>query len=473
MSSQVNNGISGTSAGVAGVTAAVLGQAAHAQGSDRIKVGMLGCGGRGNGAIRNCLEADPGVQIIALADLFESQVKRTRDGLMKGEQTKDRVKIDDDHLYWGFDCHEKLAQCEADLLLMATTPAFRGRQLMAAVKAGKHVFTEKPVATDVAGCKEVMEAAKLAKEKNLAIVAGTQRRHQTSYVETMKRVHDGAIGELVGGQCYWYGEGIWFRGVPENTQMSELEWQIYNWYHFAWLSGDQICEQHIHNIDVMNWCFNGPPAKFTAVGGRQWRDTEEWSGYLAPAGEVRGWEAGGKPPLSKIPFRVTMAQRAKGICKWFNNGREDGWEKYKGNIWDHIYAEFEYPNGARCLSFSGHSPGTGRNGEKIVGTKGTSTCSGSITGENAWSFPGRGVDPMVQEHKDLIASIRSGQPLNEGQRVAESTLTAIGTRIAAYTGRAISWNWLMGGSKQELVPRDIKPGPGLFHPIATGRDELV
>jgi myo-inositol 2-dehydrogenase/D-chiro-inositol 1-dehydrogenase len=444
MSSQGNKGVSGTSAGVAGATAAVLGQMAHAQGSDRIKVGMLGCGGRGNGAMRNCLEADPGVQIIALADLFESQVKRTRDGLMKGEQTKDRVKIDDDHLYWGFDCHEKLAQCEADLLLMATTPAFRGRQLMAAIKAGKHVFTEKPVATDVAGCKEVMEAARLAKEKNLAIVAGTQRRHQTSYVETMKRVHDGAIGELVGGQCYWYGEGIWFHGVPEKSQMSELEWQVHNWYHFTWLSGDQICEQHIHNIDVMNWCFNGPPAKFTAVGGRAWRS-----------------------------YNQDQIKTAKEVCRQFNNGSDANWEKYNGDIWDHIYAEFEYPNGARCLSFSGHSPGTPRQSEKIVGTKGTSDCHGRITGENAWSFPGGGIEPMVQEHKDLIASIRSGQPLNEGQRVAESTLTAIGARIAAYTGNAISWNWLRGGSKLELVPREMKPGPGLFHPIATGRDQLV
>jgi predicted dehydrogenase len=365
---------------------------------------------------------------------------------MKSEKYKGRIKINDDHLYWGFDCHEKLAQCEADLLLMATTPAFRGRQLMAAIKAGKNVFTEKPVATDVAGCKEVMAAAALAKEKGLAIVAGTQRRHQAGYVETMKRIHDGAIGELVGGQCYWYGEGIWFKDLPRDEKMSELEWQCHNWYHFTWLSGDQICEQHIHNIDVMNWCFNGPPAKFTAVGGRQWRSTN--------------------------PEQV---KTAKEVCRQFNNGSEANWEKYNGDIWDHIYAEFEYPNGARCLSFSGHSPpiNAGRNGEKIVGTKGTSDCHGRITGENAWSFPGGGIEPMVQEHKDLIASIRSGKPLNEGQRVAESTLTAIAARIAAYTGRTFTWKWLMGASKQELVPRDIKPGPGLFHPIATGRDELV
>jgi len=447
MSSQVNKSVSGANAGLAAgvvATAAVLGQRAHAQGSDKIKVGMLGCGGRGNGAIENCLEADPGVEIIALADLFESQVKRTRDRFSRNEKFKDRIKINDDHLFWGFDCHEKLAKCEADLLLMATAPAFRGRQLMAAIKAGKHVFTEKPVATDVAGCKEVMAASRLAGEKGLAIVAGTQRRHEFSRVELMKRIHDGAIGELVGGQCYWYGGGIWFKGLEQG--MNELQWQCHNWYHFTWLSGDQICEQHIHNIDVMNWCFNGPPAKFTAVGGRQWR-----SSY------------------------ADQIKTAKEVCKAFNNGSEDGWEKYNGDIWDHIFAEFEYPNGARCLSFSGHSPGTGRMDEKVVGTKGASDCSHSITGPNAWSFQGKNVNGMIQEHADLIASIRSGKPLNEGQRVAESTLTAIGARIAATTGQVVTWDWLMKESKQNLVPtqEQLMAGTPLYHPIATGRDPLV
>ncbi len=442
MSSQLNN-VSGTTAGVAGATAAVMAGLAHAQGSGRIKVGMLGCGGRGNGAIENCLEADPGVEIVALADLFESQVRRTRDNFAKKEQFRDRVKVNDDHMYWGYDCHEKIARCEADLLLMATAPAFRGRQLMAAVKAGKHVFTEKPVATDVAGCKEVMEASRLAEKKGLAIVAGTQRRHEFSRVELMKRIHDGAIGELVGGQCYWYGGGIWFKGAE--PQMSELDWQCHNWYHFTWLSGDQICEQHIHNIDVMNWCFNGPPAKFMAVGGRQWRSYNE-----------------------------DQIRTAKEVCRKYT-GSEDNWEKFNGDIWDHIYAEFEYPNGARCLSFSGHSPGSGRNGEKIVGAKGTSDCSRSITGENAWRYEGKNVDGQVQEHVDLIASIRNGKRLNEGVRVAESTLTAIGARIAAYTGQVITWDWLMKESKQNLVPNqaDLMAGKPLYHPIATGRDPMV
>ena len=433
-----------TAAGAAAL-AGTVSNVVHAQGSGKIKVGLLGCGGRGNGALRQNLNADPGIEVIALADLFENKVRSTRDRLARDEKYKGRVKIDDDHLFWGFDCHEKLARCDADLLLMATAPAFRGRQMMAAIKAGKHIFTEKPVATDVAGCKEVMAASKLAREKGLAIVCGTQRRHEFSRVELMKRIHDGAIGELVGGQCYWYGGGIWFRGYKEG--LSELEWQCENWYHFTWLSGDQICEQHIHNIDVLNWCFNGPPAKFSALGGRAWRS-----------------------------YNDSQVKAAKEVCRKYNNGSEVGWEKYNGDIWDHIYAEFEYPNGARCLSFSGHSPTNfGGNSEKIVGTKGTSNCNNRITGDNTWQYEGRNVNGMDQEHIDLVKSIRSGNVLNEGQRIAESTLTAIGARISAFTGQTIKWSWLMNESKQNLVPKqeDMKAGRGIFHDIATGCDPLV
>lgn len=430
-------------AGVAVAAAASVAHVAYAQGTGKIKVGLLGCGGRGNGAVRQCLQADPGVEVIALADLFENKVRGTKSGLEKDKKFEGRIKIDEDHLFWGFDCHEKLAKCEADLLVMATAPAFRGRQMMAAVKAGKHIFTEKPVATDPAGCREVMVASRLAKEKGLAIVCGTQRRHEFNRVELFKRIHDGAIGELVGGQCYWYGGGIWFRGPQEG--LSELEWQCHNWYHFTWLSGDQICEQHIHNIDVMNWCFDGPPAKFTALGGRAWRS-----------------------------FNDGQIKSAKEVCRKYNGGSEENWEKYNGDIWDHVYAELEYPNGARCLSFSGHSPTNfGGNSEKIVGTKGTSNCSNRIDGENAWKYDGEYVNGMNQEHIDLIKSIRIGEPLNEGQRIAESTLTAIGARISAATGRSFSWKWLLNSSKLDLVPRDLKSGKGVFHPIATGRDALV
>ena len=179
--------------------AGALAPKAHALGSGKIKVGLLGCGGRGNGALRQCLKADPGVEVVALADLFESKVRHTRDRLNADDKYKGRIAIDDEHLFWGFDCHEKLAKTDADLLLMATAPGFRGRQMLAAVNAGKHIFTEKPVATDPAGCRQVMEASRIAKEKGLAIVCGTQRRHEFSRVELMKRIHDGQIGELVGG----------------------------------------------------------------------------------------------------------------------------------------------------------------------------------------------------------------------------------------------------------------------------------
>jgi len=184
-----------TTAAAAVALAGAVASKVHARGSDTIKVGLLGCGGRGNGAIRQNLQADPGVEVIALADLFESQVRKTRDRLLRDNKFKGRVNIDDDHLFWGFDCHEKLAKCEADLLCMATAPAFRSRQMMAAVKAGKHIFTEKPVATDVAGCREVMAASKIAEQKGLAIVCGTQRRHEFSRIELMKRAFTMALSE--------------------------------------------------------------------------------------------------------------------------------------------------------------------------------------------------------------------------------------------------------------------------------------
>jgi len=215
---------------------------------------------------------------------------------------------------------------------------------------------------------------------------------------------------------------------------------------FTWISGDQICEQHIHNIDVLNWCFDGPPVKFMSVGGRQWRSHNE--------GQIKS---------------------AKEVCRKYNNGSEANWEKYNGDILDHVYAEMEYANGARCLSFSGHSPGTGRNGEKIVGTKGTSDCRMSVSGENAWRYEGPSVNGMDQEHIDLIKSIRSGNVLNEGRRIAESTLTAIGAYMAACTGQVITWDWLMNESKHRLVPSqtEMMAGKPLYHSISTGRDPMV
>ena len=315
----------------------------------------------------------------------------------------------------------------------------------AAVEAGKHIFMEKPVAVDPVGCRSIIESSKMAAQKKLSVICGTQRRHQTSYMETMKRIHGGDIGELVGGQCYWLGSGIWFRKKEGFTAaLSDIEWQCYNWYHWDWLSGDQVVEQHIHNIDIMNWCFNGPPKKFMARGGRANRDAEIM------------------PLVKDSPDFARM-------------GETNGHPNILGNIYDHTAGELEYANGVRILSMGGHTPKSqGRVGERIVGTKGVSNCADTITGEKPFSFKGDETNPMILEHVDLQRSIRAGDAANEGIRMAETTLTAIGIRMAAYTGREFSWEWLMNSSKLDIFPKEIKPGPGIFPAIAIpGFTQLV
>jgi predicted dehydrogenase len=381
-------------------------------GSDRIRVGLIGCGGRGAGAAKNCLDAAPGVEIVALADLFPRQTERLRE----------RFKVPAEMCFHGFDNYLKLLATDVDLVILAAPPGFRPSHFAAAVAAGKHVFMEKPVAVDPVGARAVIEASRLAKQKGLGVGVGTQRRHQASYLEVMKRIHDGDLGELVGGQCYWNGDSIWFREKKEwLADLTDFEWQCWNWYHWDWLCGDQIVEQHIHNIDVMNWAYGGPPVKFSGMGGRQNRGS--------------------------IP----------------------------GNIWDHFAVELEYANGSRVTSFCRHAPKTmGRVGERVVGTKGTSDPSRWIKGSKPYEFTGPAVDPLVQEHTDLITSIRANNPINDGIRIAESTLTAIGGRMAAYTGREISWSWLLNGSKLDIFPKNPAPGPGVFGSVPVpGETPLV
>jgi predicted dehydrogenase len=274
------------------------------------------------------------------------------------------------------------------------------------------VFMEKPVAVDPVGVRSVIASSELAAKKGLAIVAGTQRRHQQKYLEIMKRVHDGAIGDIVGGQCYWNQGELWV--IKKTPEMSEMEWQCRNWLYFSWTSGDHIVEQHVHNIDVMNWALGATPVKVMAMGGRQVRTAPEY-----------------------------------------------------GNIFDHFAVEFEYPNGARVASQCRQIKGCAdRVEEKIVGTKGTAFGYGEISGPGAWKFEGDEPNPYVAEHADLIASIREGKPLNEGQRVAESTLCAIMGRMSAYTGRALSWDWAMNASKLDLFPAKLEFGPHPVDPVA-------
>lgn len=373
----------------------------HAAGKEEIKVGVVGCGGRGSGATRDALEADPGVKIIAMADVFEDRLKNNLEAA-KG-RFADRVDVPADRQFIGFDAYKKILDVDCDYFIFATPPAFRSIQVEAAVNAGKNVFMEKPIAVDPVGCKRMMANAKVADEKKLSIVAGTQRRHEVPYLEIIQRVKDGAIGDVVGGQVYWNQGQLWYKN--RETGWNDMEWMLRDWVSWRWLSGDHYVEQHVHNIDVMNWFKDGHPVRAVGSGGRA--------------------------------HRVT------------------------GDQYDYFGVDFEFADGSHFASYARQVNGCANAvEERFVGTKGTTyTTSGraEIQGPNAWKYRRKGKDfvsPYVQEHIDLIASIRNGDGLNEAQRIAESTLTAIMGREAAYTGRAITWDEMMK-SDMSLVPAEV------------------
>jgi len=400
-----------------------------AAGSDRLRVGLIGCGGRGTGAARDCVNSSPNVEIVALGDLFKNRVDSSLKNLK--EKVPDNVKVTQDSCFTGFDAYEKVIAFGVDMVILGTPPHFRPQHLEAAVKAGKHVFMEKPVAVDPVGIRSVIASSNLAEQKGLAIVAGTQRRHQAHYLEIMKRIHNGAIGEIVAGQCYWNQGALWVDAAKENWKdrkergWSDMEWQCRTWLFFTWLSGDHIVEQHVHNLDVINWAIGSHPVQCLGMGGRQVRTGPEY-----------------------------------------------------GNIFDHFAVEYEYPNGAQVLSMCRQIEGcTNRVSERVAGTNGsayTDGSNGSIEGPNAYKYEGKSPSPYVQEHADLIAGIREGKPLNEGRRVAESTLTAIMGRMSAYTGRALKWDWAMNASKLDLTPPEYKSGDLPVPPVAIpGKTELI
>ena len=371
--------------------------------SATLRVGVIGCGGRGTGATANCVESSDGVEIVAMGDLFADRLASSRQRL--AEQLGEAFKVTGDTAFTGFDAFESVLATDVDMVILATPPAFRPQHLRAAIDAGKNVFMEKPVAVDPTGIRSVIESADMAKEKGLAIVSGTQRRHQAPYLEAMKRIHDGAIGEVTSAQVFWNQGGLWNR--ERQPDWTDMEWQARNWLYFTWLSGDHIVEQHIHNIDVANWAMHGHPVRAVGVGGRQVRVEPEF-----------------------------------------------------GHIFDHFAIEFEYDNGARVLSMCRQIDGNANHvGEHIIGTRGTSDPGSWIRGAQPWEWGDTEyVNPYVQEHTDLIASIRAGEPLNEGQRVAESTLTAIMGREAAYTGQEIVWDELLN-AEMSIVPDEFHFGP--------------
>jgi predicted dehydrogenase len=410
----------------------------HAAPDDPIRIGLIGCGGRGTGAIADALGAatdvhypsagyhtenikantatsQKNVTVVALADVFADRLNNCREQLQKLN-----INIATEKCFVGFDAYKHLlAVPEVNYVILATPPHFRPIHLKAAIEAGKHAFVEKPVAVDGWGVRMVLAAGELAKQKNLGIAAGTQRRHMRGYNEVIKRLQDGAIGDLLYGRAYWNGGVIWV--IERQPNWSDMEWQLRNWNYFTWLGGDHIVEQHVHNLDVINWAFKSHPVKALALGGRQARPNQNY-----------------------------------------------------GHIYDHFAVEFEYANGARMFSQCRQMNSCeGKVEEAVVGTKGSSNCKDWIRGADKqilYRFREQEVNPYQQEHQNLIDSIRAGKPLNEAKAVAESTLTGIMGRESAYCGRSVEWDEILnsqrrwGPEKYEMgsLPFPEVPMPGNY-----------
>jgi len=338
-----------------------------------------------------------------MADAFEDQLENSYQNLSKIFGA-DRIAVKAATKFVGFGSYKKAID-EADVVILTTPPGFRPQHFEYAVQQGKHIFMEKPVATDVVGIKKVLTAAKLAKEKNLNVVLGLQRRYQESYLKAYDHIKQGAIGDIVSGQVYWNSGGVWVR--PRKPEYTEMEYQMRNWYYFNWLCGDHILEQHIHNIDVANWYIGDYPVKAQGMGGR----------------EVR-------------------------------NGKDHG------QIFDHHFVEFTYPNGAIISSQCRHQQNClTRVSEAFQGTKGTVYTDGrsvlkNYQGEEIYNHKGENdKNPYQVEHDRLFAAIRSGEVINNTEYGAKSTMTAILGRMATYSGREITWEQAMA-SDFKIVPNE-------------------
>ncbi len=385
---------------------------------DKIKVGLIGCGGRGTGAgIIDCAESTPGIELVAIGDLFADHVKAAPERIKanlgkRGLAVRDIYKVTPDTTFTGFDAYQNVIDSGVDLVILTSPPFFRPRHLRAAIEAGKHVFMEKPVAVDPVGVRSVIESADMAKEKGLAIVAGTQLRRMLSNRETIRRIHNGDIGTLTGGQVVRAGGAMrdW-RKEEESFEpgMSEMEYHIRRWLFWTWLSGDFITEMHVHNLDIMNWILQSHPVQCMGVGGRQVRTEEKY-----------------------------------------------------GDVYDHFSIEYEYPDDVRIQYIGTQIDGfTYRSDQRVTGTRGSAYLyggNGVISGANPWKFEGEKPNPSVLQYAELIDSIRKGEPLNEGRQIAESTMTSIMGRMSCYTGRALKWDWALNASKLDLTPGEMEFG---------------
>jgi predicted dehydrogenase len=380
----------------------------HAGGGDVLRIGLIGCGGRGTGAAGQALQADPNVKLVAMGDAFEDRLLSSLDTLSQDEKIAAKVDVKPEMRFVGFDAYKKVLASGVDVVLLTTPPHFRPIHLMAAVEAGKHVFAEKPVAVDAPGVRFAQEACDKAKKKGLSLVSGLCLRYDTSYRDTVKRLHDGAAGDVVSIHANDLRGKIWDK--PRQKEWSDMEWQMRNWYYFTWLSGDFNVEQHVHNLDAMAWLMKDEyPTKAVGMGGRQVRTEEKF-----------------------------------------------------GNIYDHHSVVYEYPSGVKLFSFCRQQIDCKNDiTVYVAGTRGTSVVSEhemSITTDKKWRYDGPMNQMYQAEHDELFASIRSGKPINNGEYMCKSTLMAIMGRMATYTGQVITWDMALS-SKENLSPEKYEWGP--------------
>ena len=409
-------------------------RAAHVRSDETIRIGLIGCGGRGRGAADQAMNTTGPTKLVAVADAFEDNLNSAVNGLQR--QHGDKVDVPKERQFVGFDAYKNVLASDVDIVILATPPGFRPLHFEAAINAGKHVFMEKPVAVDPAGVRKVIDANELAKKKNLAVAVGLQRHHEPIYIETIKRLQDGAIGRIVATRAYWNGEGVWVR--PRKEGQSEMEYQMRNWYYFNWLCGDHITEQHIHNLDVINWLMGGYPTKAQGQGGRQVRTGREYGEIYDHHFVEFTYEKDGD--------RSVLLSQCRHIA----------------NCWNSVS---EYAHGATGWANIGDG--------QIFDTK----------GNLVWEYPraegGKRKnlhDGWQQEHHDLFASIRRGEIPNEGEYGAYSSMTSILGRMATYSGREVSWaealNSNLGISPVEKFtsindPPPIVPNAELIYPIPT------
>lgn len=416
-----------TSAATAALGALVVPRCVHADGdgAETLKLGLVGCGGRGEGAVLDALRADPNVELVAVGDAFADRAHQCLERLRKDRRVGERVKVDPDHVFPAeardFDNYKHVIDSGVDVVILATPPHFRPAHLAYAVNAGKHCFVEKPVGVDVPGVKSVQETCKRAKDKGLTIISGLVWRADPGVTETIQRVQDGAIGDIVAVQSCFNTGSLWHRG--NEPEWSRMEYQVRNWLYYTWLSGDHICEQAIHSLDKVNWLLgDAPPLSAIGTGGRQQRVDPKW-----------------------------------------------------GHIYDHHTVFFEFPGGVKSFFMCRQQAGTSMFVDEIIlGTKGRAQpLAKRITGDSEWRYRSRDqrTSPYQIEHENLFASIRSGAAVNQGDYVCNSTLVAIMGRLCTYTGQEWKWDDVLN-SDERLGPAEYSwndvPEPAV--PVPGGSD---